>query len=343
VPANYVSPTTNIASPSYGKPADAPKAVAVMSTDEKLTEGLRRSLKYMPADVAKEISDFFLPQAIAVMLTTLVAWGIAHVVGIGEIADLILVIVGFAAMGWSAVTVAKELIAFVAGCTNAKTEVELEDGAKHFASAVAMVGVQVMMAILLRKPARNLRQKGILNVLKEKPNLIQEPLPRPGALPLKFTQKMGAGKGWTDWYGNIRISSFGTDDMKWAAYLHEKMHAFLRPKFGPLRELRAGFASSAYNRTAILKYLEEVLAEGYSICEREGYSWTNVKQAFDFPVANRYVTVTQLATEGKAVGTVVVGSMMFMVHVLDETPAVPATIAPKEELECKIEKPECSM
>jgi hypothetical protein len=329
----YVPPTNN---------ATSQKQVSMMTTEEKLTEGLQRSLKYMPADVAKEISGFFSPEAIAVMLATLVAWGVAHFVGIGEIADLILVIVGFAALGWSAVTVAKELMAFVNGCTDAKTEMELEDGAKHFASAVAMVGVQVMMAILLRKPARNLKQKGMLNVLKEKPSLIPEPLPRPGALPFKFTQKIAAGKGWTDWYGNIRISSFGTDDIKWATYLHEKMHAFLRPKLAPLRELRAGFASSAYNRSAIMKYLEEALAESYSICEREGYSWSSIKQGLDFPVANRYVTVTQLATEGKAVGTVVVGSMAFMVYVLDETPAVPATIPPKEELECKIEKPECS-
>jgi hypothetical protein len=98
-----------------------------------------------------------------------------------------------------------------------------------------------------------------------------------------------------------------------------------------------------YNRTAIMKYIEEVLAETYSLCEREGYSWKNIRREIRFPVANAYVTTTQLATEGKAVGTVVVGSMMFMVMLLDEAPAVPATIPPKEELECKIEKPECSL
>jgi hypothetical protein len=330
----YVPPTNNFTSL---------KQVAMMTTDEKLTERLRRSLKYMPADVAKEISDFFSAPAIAVMLTTLVAWGVAHVVAIGEIADLILVIVGFAAVGWSVITVAKELMTFINACANAKTEMELEDGAKHFASAVAMVGVQVMMAILLRKPARSLKQKGMLNVLKEKPSLIKEPLPPPGRLPFRFTAKLPEGKGYTDWYGYIRIAVFGTDDLKWAVTLHEKMHSFLRPKLAPLRELRAGFASSAYNRSAIMKYLEEVFAECYSICEREGYSWSNIEQALDFPIANRYVTVTQLVTEGEAVGTVVTGSRAFMVLLLAETPPVPATIPPKQELECKIEKPECSM
>jgi hypothetical protein len=119
---------------------------------------------------------------------------VAHVVGIGEIVDLILVIVGFAALGWSAVTAAKELMAFVNGCTNAKTEMELEDGAKHFASAAAMVGVQVTMAILLRNGAQP-RAKGHADVLKEKPSLIPERVPRPGALPFKFAAKLPAGKG----------------------------------------------------------------------------------------------------------------------------------------------------
>jgi hypothetical protein len=159
---------------------------------------LHRSLKYMPGDVAEEIKNIFAPQTIAVVQATLTAWAIAHFIAIGELAEFILLIVGFAALGCSALTLAQELVAFVTGASNATNKGQLEDAGKHFAKAVALVGVQVIMAILLRRPAKSIKQKGLAKNVK--PSLIEERPPRPGPLTIRETAKVEAGKGWTDWY-----------------------------------------------------------------------------------------------------------------------------------------------
>lgn len=79
--------------------------------------------------------------------------------------------------------------------------------------------------------------------------------------------------------------------------------------------------ASAYRRSALLRYLEEALAEGYAQLRVRGlaHAWKGVT----FPVGppgQGYVTVAQMVSEGTAIGSILVGGHLFRVHWLSNCP-----------------------
>lgn len=68
---------------------------------------------------------------------------------------------------------------------------------------------------------------------------------------------------------------------------------------------------SAYSRSALLRYLEEALAEGYGQLRVHGL--VGALRAMKFPLQGGYVTVSQLAGEGMAIGTIILGGVLFYV------------------------------
>jgi hypothetical protein len=70
---------------------------------------------------------------------------------------------------------------------------------------------------------------------------------------------------------------------------------------------------SAYRRSVVLKYLEEAMAEGYAQLRINGLA--EAVEALRFPITGGYVTVSQLAVEGHAIGTIIVGGTMFRVSI----------------------------
>ena len=68
---------------------------------------------------------------------------------------------------------------------------------------------------------------------------------------------------------------------------------------------------SAYSRSALLRYLEESLAEGYGQLRVHGLA--KALGAIKFPLDGGYVTVSQLASEGLAIGTITLGGTLFHV------------------------------
>ena len=70
---------------------------------------------------------------------------------------------------------------------------------------------------------------------------------------------------------------------------------------------------SAYSRSALLRYLEEALAEGYGQLRVHGLE--QALGAYRFPINGGYVTVAQLASEGQAIGTITLGGVLFYVSV----------------------------
>jgi hypothetical protein len=75
------------------------------------------------------------------------------------------------------------------------------------------------------------------------------------------TTAMKAGEGVTDKYGNVLYSLRGTAKDVALARAHEAVHSALSPKFALLREFRANLMESAYNKSALLRYIEEAIAE----------------------------------------------------------------------------------
>jgi hypothetical protein len=89
----------------------------------------------------------------------------------------------------------------------------------------------------------------------------------------------------------------------------------------PLQRLRASVATSAYERSALLRYLEEALVESHAQLRVRGLA--HVWKGVSFPVGatgTGSVAVAELAAEGTAIGTIVVGGHLCRVHLLSRRP-----------------------
>jgi hypothetical protein len=134
------------------------------------------------------------------------------------------------------------------------------------------------------------------------------------------TKLSNGSLGQTDWYGNIWVTRSQTLTEHQVTLYHEFVHSVLSPKFGRFRQFRASLRASGYIRSALLRYLEEALAEGYGQLRVNGFG--SAIKAISFPVgdgADAYVTVTQLMAEGTALGSITVGGYLFRVF-LTKTP-----------------------
>ena len=93
---------------------------------------------------------------------------------------------------------------------------------------------------------------------------------------------------------------------------HEWVHRILSPRFGPFRRFHAQLSGSAYERSALLRYLEEAMAESFAQLKVHGVG--KLITGIRFPVVNGYISVTQAAAEGVATGNIFVSGTMFRVY-----------------------------
>jgi hypothetical protein len=70
---------------------------------------------------------------------------------------------------------------------------------------------------------------------------------------------------------------------------------------------------SGYSRSALLRYLEEALAEGYGQLRVRGLE--EALKAYRFPIDFGYVTVARMRAEGLVIGTISLGGVLFQVSV----------------------------
>jgi len=284
-------------------------AVPSMAVADKIGEALRRSLPLLPADARAEVEKLLEPATLAILAGTIAIWAGSHFFGVGEIVDVILLVVGAAFLGMAAWDAARELMAFGTTAVNARTSPDLDRAAGHFARAVSIIGINTVMAILFHRSAKAVRARGPVRV---EPGLIEVgPPPPKGKVKIVSDPTAPPGSGATSAYGDIEVSSQGSPTDRALVLYHEQVHSFLSPKLGFLREFRARLGTSAYQRSAFMKYLEEALAETYAQLRVNGFS--ALPTGIRFPVKNGYVTISQLYTEGAAVGTIVIGTMSFTV------------------------------
>lgn len=291
--------------------------VAQMSAQDKIAEAIRRSVKYMPAQLGQAVMALLSPTSLAVITATLVAWAGSQFFGIGEIVDIILLAGGFILLGWSVKDVAVNLYRFATGALNAKMDRDLEVAAQYFARAVVIGGIDLVTAVLLHKSAKDVIARG-------KPT-IDPGLPDPGPAPagnglfykptVSYPMTLPSGAlGETDWYGNISVTRSQTLTEQQITYYHESVHSFLAPKLRVLQRLQAGLRASAYWRSALLRYLEETAAEFYGQLRVNGIG--QAVKAVTFPIDGGYVTWGDLGSEGVAIGNIVVGGYQFRVRII---------------------------
>lgn len=283
-----------------------------MSSADRIGEAMRRSLPLIPADARAIIESLLKPQTLAIIAATLVVWAGSHFFGVGEIVDIILLGVGVFALGFSVFEGADELLKFAKRAIDARTDQDFSQSGAHFARAVTLLGISTIQALLLRG-------QGAAVVARGRPTIyprIRVGTPPPSGNQLRVSrpnQISGGSLGTTDAYGVISIARNQSLSEQRVTLFHELVHRYLSPRVGPFRRFRAELRMSGYVRSALLRHLEEALAEGYGQLRVHGL--VKAIGAFRFPITEGYVTISQLTAEGQAIGTIVLGGTLFYVSI----------------------------
>lgn len=301
--------------------------VGRLSQAQKVAEAISRSIPLLPHEAGEVIAGLVSPESMAIVCGTLVLWAGSHLFGVGEIVDLVLLVAGAITLGKSVWDLASELSAFARLAVDAQSEAELDEAAKHFAKAATIGGVDVLTALLLRKGLRDVRARPSWRPTS--PGLLRGGAPPP-VPPGRFFYRPKISRvtnlpyrvqGMTDWFGDIYVSRLQSMSEQQVTLFHELVHSVLSPKFKLLRQFRSDLRVSGYHRIALLKYLEEALAEGYGQFRVRGLG--AALKGITFPIGPPpygYVTISQLASEGLAIGAIVVGGDLFRVHFLTNPP-----------------------
>ena len=302
------------------------QVTAKLSPEQRVGEAMRRAIPRLPGEVKDAVEAMISPESIIIIAGSLLLWAGSHVFGVGEIVDIILMVGGFLMLGKSVFDLAEDLFRFAKLTVTGSTDDELDEAAKCFARIVVIGGIDLIMALLLRKSLKEVRArpraalapKGLLPVEPPPPmnpgELFYKPkISRPVTLP--------NGVGECSWYGDVYVSRAQTFSEQRATLFHELGHSYFSPKFRYFRQFRARLKASAYWRSALLRYLEEALVEGFGRFKE--YGLLPALRAVTFPIGPApygYVTASQLATEGIALGTIVVSGLSLRVFLSKSPP-----------------------
>lgn len=284
------------------------EAIQNMTREKRIILAIERSLPMLPSEAASIVKSMLEPRNVALVLGALVVWAGSHFVGIGEIFDVILLATGIIVLGFSVIDGAGELLDFTTAAMRATSDKHIDDAAHHFAKAVDILGISIVSAVLLRRSARPVWNRGVPK---------DSPMPKLGTAPLKTIitrprRLAGGSVGETDMWGNIAVARNQSFTEQRLTLYHEWVHSVLSPKFSVLRRFRAQFRLNAYKKSGLIRYLEEALAESYAQLKVQGMR--KAITGFSFPITHGYLTVSELAAEGVAIGNVIVSGTVYRVY-----------------------------
>lgn len=295
-----------------------------LTPTQKVIEAMFRSDLFMPGAVGEQMKQLLTLQNAAILAASVVAWAVSQAFGVGEIFDAIMLVVAAGSIGVTAAWEGGgELVAFMKTAVRARTNADIDRAAHHFARARAILGMSVIEAVLLRGRGRVVARRGMP---APKTQFRGEEPPPYGTKPIvKYGSHLREGTlGITYDYGDIYISNRVKPSNERAVLLHEIVHRYFSPRTGLFRRLRAGVAKSARARSEILVYLEEALAEGFSVLRRDGF--LKAIDSLDFPLGAKnpegkivpgtyYVTLSRLKYEGQVIGSIVLQGETFLVAI----------------------------
>lgn len=257
--------------------------VAASPFEGKLEEVFRRTLPKLGPEARGQLEAIISPASLAIIGGVLVAWVVSHAFGIGEVVDILVAAFGVLAVGWAVFDGLDHLYDFAVGTYRARDSRALDVAADNLAKAIAILGVQAVLALLFRgSRAPRSGAGGRVNVgapppatgIRYKPSITADPV-------------LPAGAGRTNWWGNIRVSTRGSAADQALALLHEKVHQFLMPKLRVLRHYRASNRAASYMRSSLWRYLEEALAETIAQVGVQGFA--KFFEGIRFPVEQGYM------------------------------------------------------
>ena len=304
--------------------------VVAMSVDERLREVIVKAAPLLPGEVGQRLLSLISPKSLAVMAGVLVIWAGAHFFGVGEIADVILLVTGVVAIGASALEGGRKLLDFGIGTVRAKTEVDLDRAARDLAAAIAILGIDTVLALLFKGRPHDTFVESYKGPL---PPFSQAAARLPVSGPIRmlearliFTKAKLVGRGGTDGYNVARI---GRDfysgarpvgelmqDVRRAVY-HERVHQRINQAFSLFGKPGQYIHLGAYKRSYIIRYIEEAAADVYGRMRVE-FGHDALLEGVRFPFNDGYygVTLVKMGHEAKGVllGPVTVGGTLFQAY-----------------------------
>ena len=150
--------------PAQTKPLD----VAELTPTQKLTEAVIRAAIALPGETGEKLRALITPSYLASTVVVLGIYGASHAVGVGQVADVGMLIIGGVYLGKNVFSVINDLIGF-AKAIDATTEEELDKAGQHLASAISTVGVNTVVALLTKKAATKIKD-GVSSSRVNNPN-----------------------------------------------------------------------------------------------------------------------------------------------------------------------------
>lgn len=129
-----------------------------MSNSDKLFVALRQFALRLPKEARHHAKVLVDPANLAIMAGALAIWVGAQATPVGWVVDIAMFGMGVVAIGSEAIDVAREFRDFAVGVLGAEDESELRAAVDHLAKAMAIVGVDVVVALLLKKATVKVRE-----------------------------------------------------------------------------------------------------------------------------------------------------------------------------------------
>lgn len=269
--------------------ASAQSAGQVASRDfeTRLKAMFEIAIPKLAPDVGQQLKQMISPESIAIMAGVLVAWIISHGAGIGEIIDAIILVAGVFAIGMAVFSGLDYLYNAVSLTYKASTKKDLEKAADDFAKGISILGVQIVLAILFKKIPKTGRGSKIN---------IGDPPPKNSLIRYKpktvKTSNLYAGEGETSFWGDVELSTRGSNEDRELVRLHERVHQILAPKLYFLRNFRVQARGKSYFHSSLWRYFEEALCETVAQVGVRGFKKFFVGIKFPLVKDNEYAYLT---------------------------------------------------
>ena len=142
--------TPQQAPPAQRRAVGAPRApVSQWSLGQRFGEVLARTVPQLPSELQGQLLAMLTPEGLATLTTTLAAFAAAQFFGVGELADIGLIL-------YLGNEVAEDILDAITATVEAQSHADLDAAAGHLAHAIVLVG----SALLLMRLARGLRGAG---------------------------------------------------------------------------------------------------------------------------------------------------------------------------------------
>jgi hypothetical protein len=236
--------------------------------------------------VRDQLAAIIQPASLGIIAGVLLAWIIGHAFGWGEIIDIIITVAGAFSIGLAVFSGLDELWEFAKDTYFATGDADLTAAAEHLVNAIAILGITAVLGVLFRgRPQTGplVDASGAVVQLK--------PLPITAGWRYRPTTEMYAQlprgvRGRTTVSGDIKISNMQTERDAQLTLDHEKFHSFLIAKFILLRQFRIESKYGSYYNSSLYRYLEEAVAQSYTLVKNEGVE--RIFEGIAFPYKNGY-------------------------------------------------------